>query len=178
MLTNPKIVGNREFLHLHKIAFFCSRNYPEHIKEKALAWAKEQCDKGNCVISGFHSEIEKEVFRELLKGSQPIILALARGLKKQFEPEISWLLAKNRLLIVTPFDESVKRVIAETAQTRNEFMMEFAVEIFIAYAVHGGNLEKLLFENHSSENRKPVTTIDCEENRWLIEKEIAQIMDN
>lgn len=54
----------------------------------------------------------------LLKGAQPIILALARGLKKRLEPELKDALDKNRLLIATPFDEKVKRVTRETANQR------------------------------------------------------------
>ena len=80
----------------------------------------------------------------LLKGNQPIILALARGLKKRLEPELKNAMDKNRLLIVTPFDEKVKRVTSETANQRNRLMAELADEIFVANALPGGNIEKLI----------------------------------
>jgi hypothetical protein len=47
-------------------------------------------------------------------------------------------------LLVTPFATSVKRVTEETAQKRNQFMIELANEIAIGYASKGGMLEKLL----------------------------------
>lgn len=80
----------------------------------------------------------------LLKGNQPIILALARGLKKRLEPELKNAMDKNRLLIVTPFDEKVKRITSETANQRNRLMAKRADEIFVAYALPGGNIEKLI----------------------------------
>ena len=143
-LKNIKLIGNKEILSEHKIAFLCSRTCPESIVPKVRDWAGEQCANGNCVISGFHSPIEKKLFHFLMKGKQPIILALARGIQKRFKPEILRLLAKNRLLIVTPFDESVKRVTAETAWQRNRLMLEMADEVFVARAAAGSSIEKML----------------------------------
>jgi len=34
-------------------------------------------EAGRCVISGFHSPIEQDVLHYLLKGKQPVIMALA-----------------------------------------------------------------------------------------------------
>src|SRR3990167_4344702 len=102
--------GSQELLKLHKTAFLCSRKCPADIVLKSYDWAIEQREKGVCVISGFHSKIEKDVLHYLLKGSQPIILALARGLKKRLEPELKEALDNKRLLLITPFSEKVKRV--------------------------------------------------------------------
>jgi len=46
----------------------------------------------------------------LLKGNQPIIIALARGLKQRIERELIKPLDQWRILIVSPFDKSVTRV--------------------------------------------------------------------
>ena len=144
MLQNLNYVGNKQLLENYKIAFLCSRKCPTDIILKSYDWAIEQREKGVCVISGFHSKIEKDVLHYLLKGTQPIILALARGLKKRLEPELKDAMDKNRLLIVTPFDEKVRRVTRETANQRNRFMAELADEIFVAYALPGGSIEKLI----------------------------------
>jgi len=53
-------------------------------------------------------------------------------------------LDKNRLLLITPFSEKVKRVTRETANQRNRLMAELADEIFVAYALPGGSIEKLI----------------------------------
>lgn len=101
-------------------------------------------------MSGFHSKIEKDVFHYLLKGSQPMILVLARGMKKRFEPEIQKALDDGRLLIISPFADKVSRATSDTAITRNRIMSKLADEIFVAHAEHGGNLEKLVEEVASS----------------------------
>ena len=136
--------GNKEILKNHKTAFLCSRKCPSDIILRTLDWAKEKKDKGECVISCFHSQIEKDVFNILLKGVQPIILVLARGMKKRWPGEIKKAVDGARLLIISPFDESVIHITQETANKRNEIMAELADFIFLAYSTKGGNLDRLL----------------------------------
>ena len=83
----------------------------------------------------------------LLKGQQPVILALAKGLKSKIEPEIKQAIEENRLLVVTPFDKSVKRITSETATNRNGFMTELADELFVAYSSLIGKLQTLISQN-------------------------------
>ncbi|PIV55150.1 DNA-binding protein [Candidatus Desantisbacteria bacterium CG_4_10_14_0_8_um_filter_48_22] len=136
-------LGNTELLKLRKTAFLCSREILASMVLKCYDWAIEQRNKGNCVISGFHSKIEKDVFHYLLAGKQPVIIALARGMKDKVEPDLKTAIDAGRLLIVTPFENNVKRVTAETAEKRNRFMIELADEVVIGFASKGGMLEKL-----------------------------------
>jgi len=137
-------VGNRELLKQNKTAFLCSRKIPASAVLKCYDWAISQREAGNCVISGFHSQLEKDVFHYLLKGNQPIIIALARGLKEQIESELIKPLAQGRILIISPFDKTVKRVTEQTAEIRNKMMIELADNITVGYASKGGKLESLL----------------------------------
>lgn len=137
-------IGNKNILNLPKTAFLCSRNIPASAVLKCYDWAIEQRDKGKCVVSGFHSKIEKDVFHYLLSGTQPVIIALARGMKDKIEPEIKTAIDAGRLLLLTPFDKSINRVTSETAEKRNQSMIELADEIAIGYASKGGMLEKLI----------------------------------
>lgn len=137
-------LGNKDLLKLPKTAFLCSRKVPASVVLKCYDWAIDQREKGNCVISGFHSQIEKDVLHYLLKGKQPIILALARGLKERLEPAFESALEEKRLLIITPFDKKIKRVSEQTAEIRNRLMVELADKITLGYVSPGGMLEKLL----------------------------------
>lgn len=137
-------LGNKEILKLHKTAFMCSRGIPTSAVLKCYDWAIEQRNKGNCIISGFHSKIEKDVFHYLLAGTQPVIMALARGMKTRFDPEIKNAIDAGRLFIVTPFDGAVKRVTHQTADIRNRFMISLTDSVVLGYAAPGGHLEKLL----------------------------------
>ncbi|MDP3003673.1 MAG: hypothetical protein Q8N38_11160 [Bacteroidales bacterium] len=139
-----QLLGNEELLKLQKTAFLCSRKIPASAVLKCYDWAISQRETGNCVISGFHSQIEKDVLHYLLKGQQPIILALARGLKEKLEPEFEKPLEQGRLLIISLFDKTTKRVTEQTAELRNKMMIELADTIIVGCASAGGQLEKLL----------------------------------
>lgn len=139
-----QLLGNEMLLELKKIAFLCSRKIPASAVLRCYDWAIAQREVGNCVISGFHSQIEKDVLHYLLKGQQPIILVLARGLKDKLEPEFEKLIEQGRLLIITPFDKTTKRVTEQTAELRNKMMIELADSITVGYTSAGGKLEKLL----------------------------------
>ena len=139
-------IGNEELLKLPKTAFLCSRKVPATAVLKCYDWAIAQREAGNCIISGFHSQLEKDVLHYLLKGQQPLIVALARGLKQQMEPELQQPMDEGRLLIITPFDETIKRVTEKTAAVRNKIMIELADEVTIGYCSPGGNLEKQINE--------------------------------
>jgi len=147
--------GNIELLKLQKTAFLCSRDITASIVLKCYDWAIAQREQGNCIIGGFHSKIEKDVLHYLLKGDQPIIVAMARGLKKRIEPELKSELDKGRLLIVTPFEKEIKRITSETAMLRNQFMIEIAENIAVGFISKSGNLAKLL-----KQSKKLITTIE------------------
>ena len=74
MLNIKEHIGNKALLELNKTAFLCSRKVPASIVLKCYDWAIQQREEGNCVISGFHSQLEKDVLHYLLKGNQPIII--------------------------------------------------------------------------------------------------------
>jgi len=144
-------LGNKDILNLPKTAFLCSRQVPASVVLKCYDWAIAEREAGNCVISGFHSPLEKDVLHYLLKGTQPIIIALARGLKIRVEAELKKPLDQGRLLIITPFDASVKRVTTATAAIRNRMMIEIADKVVVGYASPGGKLDMLL-KNYSQAN--------------------------
>ena len=141
--------GNVSLLKLPKTAFLCSRNISSSAVLKCYDWAIEQREKGQCVVGGFQSKIEKDVLHYLIQGSQPLIIVLARGLKKRIEPELKKELEKNRLLLLTPFDETVKRITSATAEKRNRMMMEIADEIVFGYISKDGMLDRLKQEYKS-----------------------------
>jgi predicted Rossmann fold nucleotide-binding protein DprA/Smf involved in DNA uptake len=136
--------GNKSILEAHKTAFLCSRKCPSEVVIKSLDWAVEKKNTGQCVISGFHSRIEKDVFNILLKGTQPIILVLARGIKTYWPEEIKTAVQQDRLLVISPFEKSITRTTQETANIRNKYMLQIADEIHIPYCTPNGNLDKLI----------------------------------
>ena len=139
-----KTLGNTDILDLYKTAFLCSQKCPAEIVIKSYDWAKEQREKGNCIVCGNHSQIEKDVFEILLKGKQPLILVLPRSLKKIWEPEILLAINENRLLVVSPFVEKHNRITRENAIKKNETIISLADKIVVAYKTKNCQLENLL----------------------------------
>jgi hypothetical protein len=144
MIEIQEYIGNIDLLKLNKTAFLCSQKCPAETILKSYDWAKSQRQLGNCIVCGNHSQIEKDVFGILLKGEQPIIHALARGLKERIEPEFQQAIKQGRLLIITPFSKEVKRVTEQTATIRNKMMIELSNIICIGHVNPGGNLEAQL----------------------------------
>jgi len=84
----------------------------------------------------------------MLEGKKILLISddvlTSRGLKEKLEPELQKPLEEGRLLIITPFDKSTKRVTELTAEIRNKLMVELADSITVGYASPGGQLEKVL----------------------------------
>lgn len=140
-------IGNEKLLKLPKTAFLCSRQVPASVVLKCYDWALSAREQGLCVIGGFHSQIEKDVLHYLLKGSQPVILVLARGMKVKIEPEFKKPIEEGRLLIITPFAKEIKRVTEQTSEIRNKFIVQLSDQITVGYASSEGHLSKLLALN-------------------------------
>ena len=73
-------------LALPKTALFCSARCPGDAILAAYDQAARWRETARCIISGFHSPVEKECLRILLRGSQPVIICPARSLEKMRLP--------------------------------------------------------------------------------------------
>ena len=143
-------IGDFDLLALSKIAFFCSTKCPGNEILKTLDQAQKWRDTGQCVISGFHSPIEKECLDILLRGNQPIIICPARNIENMRIPKI-WQkgIEAKRLLLLSPFPESKKRVTAKLAETRNKMVAALADSIYFAHVSPGGKMEGLVKQCNS-----------------------------
>jgi len=128
-------LGNKELLKLPKTAFLASSTIPVDMVLKCYDWAVKMRDEGKCVISGFSSRLEKDVWDFLVKGKQPIILVLARAMYKTIPAELQPLLNSNRLLLIST--SNATRQSKATALSRNRFICEQADEIhFVGVTEH------------------------------------------
>ncbi len=143
-------LGNKDILHSHKVGFLCSRKVPASVVLKSYDWAKEQRRNEVCIISGNHSQIEKDIFQILLNGEQPLILVLARGMMKRIDAKLLKEVNKNRLLIIAPFGNDVKRITLKTAAKRNEVICGLANKLIIGHLSKTGLLCKSI-EAHNTQ---------------------------
>ena len=136
-------LGNLDLLAISKTALFCSTRCPGRVILTTYDQAAKWRDTGHCVISGFHSPVEKECLQILMRGSQPIVICPARALPQRVPTEWEKPLSAGRLLILSAFNATANRITAELASQRNEFVAALADEVFIAHATAGGHLEIL-----------------------------------
>ncbi|NLX27178.1 MAG: hypothetical protein GXY61_14670 [Lentisphaerae bacterium] len=134
--------GNKALLELPKTAFLSSRRIPPEQVLKCYDWAASQRDAGTCVISGFHSALEKDVLRFLLKDRQPLIVVLARRFYTRIPEAWNTAFDEGRLLIVST--SSAARASESTTRQRNRFILDHADRVVLGSLTPGGDLDKLV----------------------------------
>jgi predicted Rossmann fold nucleotide-binding protein DprA/Smf involved in DNA uptake len=133
-----------DILGTRKTAIFCSTKCPGGAILAATETARQVRDSGVTVISGFHSPVEKECLRILLKGRQPIIICPARALESMRIPA-AWrsALDAGRLLILSQFSQSPRRPTVETARQRNDLVAALADNALVIHATPGGETARI-----------------------------------
>jgi hypothetical protein len=139
-------LGNQHLLAQPALALFCSAAAPPGvvlaIHDLAHRWRKS----GPLIAGGFQSPAEDEALTVLLRGPQPVIVWLARGAYREVPARFRQALAENRLLLVSPFANNVRRATAETAFIRNRLCAATAQTVLIAHAQPGSKTELLARE--------------------------------
>jgi predicted Rossmann fold nucleotide-binding protein DprA/Smf involved in DNA uptake len=137
-------LGNLDLLALPKTALLCSACCPGNVILTTYDQAAQWRDASRCIISGFHSPVEKECLQILLRGDAPVILCPARGMLERLPAQWTIAVASGRMLILSAFAATAARITAELAARRNKLVAALADEIYIAHATPGGQLEKII----------------------------------
>jgi predicted Rossmann fold nucleotide-binding protein DprA/Smf involved in DNA uptake len=126
------------------VALFCSVQCSNSIILQTYELARALRDAGVTVISGFHSPLEKECLLVLLHGSQPVIVCPARSIERRRLPA-DWkgALRQGRLVLLSPFEEKLRRATTTRARTRNQLVAALADALLIAHAAPGSKTERL-----------------------------------
>ena len=137
-------IGSLDLLNDPKTALFCSQTCPGDAILAAMDQAQKWREQGRCVISGFHSPIEKECLQILLRGVQPIIICPARSLEKMRIPK-EWRegIARNRILLLSSFDSSQRRLTAALSEQRNKLVAALSNEVYFAHISPGKKAARL-----------------------------------
>ena len=155
-------------------ALFCSSKCPAELILKTHELAQQFRESGIPTIGGYHSPVEGECLRVLLRGSQPIILCPARSIENmQLKPVWKGALAEGRLLILSIFGRNYRRSTAALASQRNAFVAALADRICIPYASEGSKI--LQFAHQVSEWGKPLFTFDTPANKSLFQRGAQRI---
>lgn len=154
ILENPKPLnwrvhslwahGDAKLLHESLSAVLCSNACPGTKVLEAVDLAQLWRSENRAVISGFHTPVEKECLRTFLRGPQHIVICPARGIDP-FQLPADWQpkFKRGELLIVSPFNSSIRRPTKETCEIRNRFVVDLATDYTIIHASPNGSLSNL-----------------------------------
>ncbi|NJP05579.1 MAG: hypothetical protein HC837_08145 [Chloroflexaceae bacterium] len=134
--------GNLALLEQPALALFGSSQCPAALILRAHDLAQQLQRAGRTVIGGFHSPVERECLTMLLRGTQPLIFCPARTIVNWRIPlEYRQPLQAGRLLLLSPFSPTQRRVTEEMALTRNLVVGALAETVIVLYAAPGSKTE-------------------------------------
>ncbi len=135
-------IGNTELLNAALTGFLCSRKCPAakilEAHQTCKVWAN---DPTRTVVSGFHSPVEQECLRLLLKGRANIIHFPAREIehlriRREWHPALE----QGRMLIITLAGFKNRRMSKQETERRNKTIESLVQRLYIPYANPEGNL--------------------------------------
>lgn len=161
------LLGDAAVVACPLLGLFCSVSCPGEIILGAYDLASALRDAGIPVAGGFHSPVERECLRLLLRGTQPLVICPARGLAGMRLP-VEWQepLLAGRLGLLAPLPDGVHRASAETAARRNAFVAQVCSRLLVLHAAPGGRLERFCADVLSTGKR--VYTLASEHNAPII----------
>lgn len=136
-------LGNLDLLQVRTTGLFCSVRCPGSAILSTYDQAASWRDNGRCIIGGFHSPIEEECLRILLRGTQPVIVCPARALPKRIPAAYRQPLSDGRMLILSCFDGRARRNSRKRAIQRNDLVAAMSDEVFFAHITPVGQLARL-----------------------------------
>ena len=174
ILLPVTVKGNLQVLDRPLVGFFCSVRCPGDVILKTYDLARALRETDVTIVGGFQSPMEKECLDLLVCGSASVVVCPARGLGRMRIPK-NWKqpLAEGRLLILSFFDDSIRRPTATIAAKRNAHVASLADRLLITHAGKGSKTEQLCKD--AITEGKPVFAIDSPDNAHLVKIGIVPI---
>jgi len=143
-----QILGSKAYsVQADAVAFFCSQSCPGNIILQAQYWANNRGQHSAMVVGGFHTPIERDVLRILLRSAAPVTIVLARAIDGwRASPAIKRAIAAGSAQVVSPFPATQRRTTAASAEARNHHILTLCQTILFAHAAPGGRTEALARE--------------------------------
>jgi len=151
--TDPKsgakyyFVGNLLLLQEPLLGLIASRECPAskfiETLEKVPSWAKA----GRVLVSGFHSPLEQQVLRSLLRRSGRAVKVLAHGMTQYHpEPDEYDSMALGHFLAISALPPSARFTTRESALECNRLVTAIAADLTIPHVSENSPLTDLIAE--------------------------------
>ena len=120
------------------LGLITSRECPGHVLLETLDRVPQWVKAGRVIVSGFHSPLEQQVLRSVLRRNGRAVKVLARGFGGQCAdyrpaPIEREPLTSGRMLVISAFAPIVTRTTRATALARNRLVAALATELFVPY---------------------------------------------
>ncbi|OYT92365.1 MAG: hypothetical protein CFE43_08865 [Burkholderiales bacterium PBB3] len=144
-------VGNAALRNASLLGLIASRECPGHVLLETLERVPQWVETGRVIVSGFHSPLEQQVLRSVLRRKGTVVKVLARGMTDyRPAPDEREPLAAGRMLVITACPSDVIRTTRGTALARNRLVLALATEIVAPYIAEGSPLAALLEKSHQA----------------------------
>lgn len=161
-------IGKTTILRNRLLGMICSIQCPGSVILKTFDAVRALRDSGVVVIGGFLSPMEKECLDILLRGKQPAIFCAAKTLAGlRLTQRARQALKENRLLLLSPFADSIRRTTAAQAVLRNNLVAALADEMWVPHASPGGKTWQTVYS--ALERSQPVFTFKADDNTPLLD---------
>jgi predicted Rossmann fold nucleotide-binding protein DprA/Smf involved in DNA uptake len=151
-LAGPKpvslrAVGNPALLAVPLLGLLASRDCPGRILLDTLELVPQWVSEDRVILSGFHSPLEQQVLRSVLRRRGRVVKVLARGMGEYHPPaQEREPLASGAMLVLTAHPDRVLRTTRETALARNRLVLALATDLIIPHVEPLSGLAALLRE--------------------------------
>ena len=140
-------VGESSLINKPLLGLIASRECPGNVLLATLERIPQWVKAGRVIVSGFHSPLEQQVLRSLLRRNGHAVRVLARcfsasGYRLVKEEQDAF--ANGRLLIISAFGADTPRVTRVSAIKRNELVIALSSEVVAPFVSKGSPLEELL----------------------------------
>jgi len=160
-------IGDLRILNNPSVGLICSIQCPGSIIIKTFDLIRQLRDRRIIVCGGFHSPMERECLDLLLRGTQPVILCPAKGPHYTVMDEgLPKALKAGRLLVLSCFNESVRRTTLAQALFRNRMVAAFCHTLFVPHASPNGKTWAIV--RQALDCGRKVVTFEDEANADLI----------
>jgi predicted Rossmann fold nucleotide-binding protein DprA/Smf involved in DNA uptake len=140
-------VGDTALLAKPLLGLIASRECPGHVFLETLELVPQWVQAGRAVVSGFHSPLEQQVLKSLLRRRGRAVKVLARGITDyRPTPEESEPLAAGRMLVISACPPVVTRTTRATALARNQLVLALAAESVVPFVSDDSPLRTLMRE--------------------------------
>lgn len=150
------VVGNIELLDAPLLGLIASRECPGHVLLETLERVPQWVQAGRVIVSGFHSPLEQQVLRSVLRRKGQVVKVLARGMTN-YRPTLEERepLASGEMLVITACPPKQVRITRESALARNRLVIALATDMVVPYVAQGSPLMTMHEQNLPETSQAP-----------------------